>query len=291
MKPAAFELTAPETLEETLMLLGEIGDEAKVIAGGQSLVPMLNLRLARPAVLIDLQRLHQLAYIRRDHDGARIGALTRHVTVENSPIARRHWAVLSEGVAHVAHPQIRNRGTLGGSLSHADPAAELPTLMAALDATFVAQRASGRREIPWTAFFLGPFETALEPDELLVEARFAELPPNSGSAFTEYARRTGDYAVGGAAAVVTMGEDARIARASIALLGVPGSPARARAAEAALIGSPWSARLAAEAAAIAVADIAPPDSVHGSGTFKRRIVQAQVEQAIRLAYHRVEEAQ
>ena len=144
MKPAAFELTAPETLEETLMLLGEIGDEAKVIAGGQSLVPMLNLRLARPAVLIDLQRLHQLAYIRRDHDGARIGALTRHVTVENSPIARRHWAVLSEGVAHVAHPQIRNRGTLGGSLSHADPAAELPTLMAALDATFVAQRASGR---------------------------------------------------------------------------------------------------------------------------------------------------
>lgn len=291
MKPAAFELVVPETLEETLSLLSEVGDEAKVIAGGQSLVPMLNLRLARPAVLIDLRRLHQLNFIRRNDDGARVGALTRHVTVENSPVVRRHWAILSEGVAHVAHPQIRNRGTFGGSISHADPSAELPTVMAALDATFVAVRTTGRREIPWTAFFLGPFETTLEPDELLVEASFAELPPRSGSAFTEYARRAGDYAVGGAAAVVTMGDDARIARASIAMLGVPGSPVRARAAEAALVGSPWSADLAAEAAAVAVADVAPPDSVHGSGEFKRRIVRAQVEKAIRLAYHRVEEAQ
>ena len=272
-----------------MALLSEFGDDAKIIAGGQSLVPMLNLRLARPSVLIDIGRLGELAYLRRNHQGGHIGALTRHVSVETSPVIRRHWPVLAEGVSQVAHPQIRSRGTLGGSLSHADPSAELPTLMAALDATFTVARSSARRTIAWQEFFLGPFETALEPDELFIEAHVAPLPPNTGSAFAEYARRSGDYAVGGAAVVLTLDAERRVSRCRIALLGAPGSPVRATAAEKGLLGSQWSPQLPAEAAATAVADIAPAASAHGSGSYKRRIIRAQTEAAIRRAFDRAED--
>lgn len=289
MKPAAFELKSPGDLEEALALLAEIGDDAKVIAGGQSLVPMLNLRLARPETLIDIRRLTELSYIRRTYDGGRIGALTRHVMVEKSPVINKFWPLLTEGIAHVAHPQVRNRGTIGGSLSHADPSAELPTLMAALDARFIAANSSRRREITWSDFFLGPFETALEPDELLVEVQVPPLPEKSGSAFTEYARRGGDYAIGGAAVVLTMGDDHRVTGAAISLLGAPGSPVRAEEAEALLIDALWSEELGTQAASAAVADMSPPDTVHGTGSYKLHVIKKQIETALRIAVGRVKD--
>lgn len=290
MKPAPFELKTPHSIDEALALLAEIGDDAKVIAGGQSLVPMLNLRLARPEVLIDIHRLSELSYIRRSGQGGRIGALTRHVTVEHSPVIRTHWPILAEGVGHVAHPQIRNRGTIGGSLSHADPAAELPTLIAVLDATLIAASATAQRAIAWRDFFLGPFETALQPDELLIEIQIPPAAPGTGTAFNEYARRAGDYAVGGAAAVLSLDSATRVTHAALAFLGAPGSPVRAGNAEALMKGSLWNDQLPAQAAALATANLSPPDTVHGSGRFKRRIIERQVEAALRRAAARAKGA-
>lgn len=289
MKPAPFDLKIPHNLDEALALLADIGDEAKVIAGGQSLVPMLNLRLARPGALIDIHRLAELCYIRRSRKGGRIGALTRHAMVERSPLIRSHWPILAEGIGHVAHPQIRNRGTIGGSLSHADPSAELPTLIAALDATLIAASATKQRAISWPDFFLGPFETALEPDELLIEIQLPPTAPGTGSAFTEYARRAGDYAIGGAAVVLSLDGTRRVTHAALALLGAPGSPVRAHDAENLLTGSQWNDELPATAAAAAVAKLSPPDTVHGSGSFKRRIIRTQVEAALRLAAARAKD--
>lgn len=283
MKPPALQLEMPATLAEALALLEEHGEEAKVIAGGQSLVPMLNLRLARPSLLVDINRIPGLAYITRDADGGRIGALTRHVEVERSPVAGRHWPLLVEGIRHVAHPQIRNRGTIGGSLSHADPAAELPTLVAALDAVFVVVSRAGQRLVPWDEFFAGPYESTLEPSELLTEVRIPTLARGTGSAFTEYARRSGDYGIGGAAAVVRLDEHQRVVDARLSLLGVPGSPVRAGRAEEVLRGSEFSdatVRLAVEAA---VADVDPSDGVHGSGRYRRHVIANQVDKALRMA--------
>lgn len=286
MKPPPLQLEIPTTLAEALALLEEHGDEAKVIAGGQSLVPMLNLRLARPSVLVDITRIPGCAYIVRDADGGRIGALTRHVEVERSPVVDRHWPLLVEGIRHVAHHQIRNRGTIGGSLSHADPSAELPTLMAALDAVFVVVSRGGQRELPWDRFFAGPYETALKPSELLAEVRVPTLAPGTGSAFTEYARRSGDYGIGGAAVVMRFDEDERVGDVRLSLLGVPGSPVRARGAEQLLRGSEFNDSTVRTAVEAAVSDIDLSDGVHGSGRYRRRVVAQQIDQALRKAASR-----
>ena len=241
MKPAPFEYAAPRSLDEALGLLGE---DARPLAGGQSLVPLLNFRLARPELLVDINGLSELARLRRDDGALRIGALTRQSALERSELVAAEWPLLTQAVRFVGHPQIRNRGTVGGSVAHADPAAELPVALAALDARFVAQSPRGRRMLRAEELFLGPLTTALEPDELLVEIEVPPLPEGAGSAFVEHARTAGDFAIAGAAALVSSS-----GHAAIALLGARPTPVRAPDAERALVDGAEPREAAALAAA------------------------------------------
>jgi CO/xanthine dehydrogenase FAD-binding subunit len=227
VKPAPFDYAAPRSLDEALGLLGE---DAKPLAGGQSLVPFLNFRLARPELLVDVNGLSELAGIGRDDGALRIGALTRQSELERSELVAAGWPLLTKAVRYVGHPQIRNRGTVGGSVAHADPAAELPVALAALDARFVARSPRGRRTLTAGELFLGPLTTALEPDELLVEIEVPPMPDGAASAFVEHARTAGDFAIAGAAAVVAPAQ-----HAAVALLGAGPTPLRAPDAERALV--------------------------------------------------------
>ena len=231
MKPAPFEYDAPTELEEALALLARHGEDAKVLAGGQSLVPLLNFRLARPARLIDVNRVAELGYLRRRDGVLRIGALTRAAALERSRVVGLHWPLLREAVRLSGHPQIRSRGTVGGSVAHADPASELPAVLTALDARFHIRSARGARTLRAEELFLGFLSTALEPDELLVEIEVPPLPPRTGTAIVEHARTHGDFAVGGAAAVLTLGQRGRCERVAIVLLAAGPAPRRAAAAE------------------------------------------------------------
>jgi CO/xanthine dehydrogenase FAD-binding subunit len=245
VKPAAFAYDDPRELDEALALLAGEGEDVKALAGGQSLVPLLNFRLARPDRLVDLNRVEELGYLRREGNVLRIGALARHADLEGSAEVAAGWTLLAQAVRLVGHPQIRVRGTVCGSVAHADPAAELPVALAALDARFHLRSVRGSRALSADELFLGFFTTALEPDELLVEIEVPAPPAGSGSAFVEHARTHGDFALGGAAAVVR-GADARLS-----LLAAGPVPVRARAAEGLLT----SGASFAEAADAAVADL------------------------------------
>jgi CO/xanthine dehydrogenase FAD-binding subunit len=242
VKPAPFDYAAARSLDEAVGLLGE---EAKALAGGQSLVPLLNFRLARPDLLVDINGLSELDRLERDDGVLRIGALTRQSALERSELVAAEWPLLSKAVRFVGHPQIRSRGTVGGSVAHADPAAELPVALAALDARFTAQSPRGRRTLGAAELFIGPLTTALEPDELLIEIEVPPPPEGAGSAFVEHARTHGDFAIAGAAAVVAPAH-----HVAIALLGAGPVPVRAAAAERALVdgaGPDEAAALAASA--------------------------------------------
>ncbi len=243
MKPAAFEYRAPASVEEALPLLGL---DSAVLAGGQSFVPLLNLRLARPELVVDLNGLAELDYIRDEYGRLRIGAMTRQVALERSDLVRGGWPLLHKAVRLVGHTQIRSRGTVGGSVAHADPAAELPAALIALDARFELRSAKGARSVAASDFFLGPLYTVREPDELLVGIEVSAPPAGAGTGFAEHARTHGDFATAGAAAVVAPGGHARIA-----LLGAGPVPARAEEAARALAGGAD----AREAAAVAVRDV------------------------------------
>jgi CO/xanthine dehydrogenase FAD-binding subunit len=227
VKPAPFDYAAARSLDEAVGLLGE---EARALAGGQSLVPLLNFRLARPELLVDINGLTELAHLERSDGVLRIGALTRQSALERSELVAAGWPLLTQAVRFVGHPQIRSRGTVGGSVAHADPAAELPVALAALDARFIAQSPRGRRALGAGEFFIGPLTTALEPDELLVEIEVPSPPEGAVSAFVEHARTHGDFAIAGAAVVVVPAE-----QAAVALLGAGPTPVRAPAAERALV--------------------------------------------------------
>lgn len=201
MKPPPFRYHRPQSLPEAIDVLSYLGDEAKVLAGGQSLVPLLNMRLARPTDLIDINRLPGLDEIRIEGRELVLGAMARMAAVERSALVASGWPVIARGLAEVGHYQIRNRGTVGGSCAHADPAAELPALLLSLDGRIVARSPHGRREIGAADFFLGVFTTALEPDELVVELRVPALPEGATTGFAEYARRHGDFALAGASCV------------------------------------------------------------------------------------------
>ena len=220
MKPPAFDYHAPSTVDEALNLASQLGEDAKFIAGGQSLVPMMNFRLVHPAHLIDLNGIAALSYLRIEGGELCIGAMTRHREVELSPIIRDGWPLISECMPFVAHVQIRNRGTLGGSLSHADPAAELPAVMTALEAKFVLRSNRGTRTVPVKDFFVGTLTTATEPGELLTEVRVPPLPRATGWAFDELSRRRGDFALVGAAALACLAPDGRIEWVRLAFTGV-----------------------------------------------------------------------
>jgi CO/xanthine dehydrogenase FAD-binding subunit len=244
VKPAPFEYSAPATVAEALELLADGGDETKVLAGGQSLVPLLNFRLARPARLVDVNRIEELSSIRRCGGQLLIGALTRAATLERSPLVAAHWPVLREAVRQAGHPQIRTRGTVGGSVAHADPAAELPAVLTALDARFVVRSVRGERTLRADELFLGFLTTALAADELVVEIQVPPVDEGAGTAFVEYARVHGDFALAGAAVVVSSD------RAAVVLLRAAPTPLRVAAAEHALLegADEDAARLAAAAA-------------------------------------------
>ena len=287
MKPAPFAYHRPATLDEALTLLAEHGGEAKPLAGGQSLIPAMNFRLARPAVLVDLNRVAELGYVRAGRDGLQIGAMTRQRAVERSDAVRSAAPLLAEAMPFIAHPQIRNRGTVGGSLAHADPAAELPAVMLALEARFRARGPQGERWIPAGEFFTGILETALGPDELLLEVAVPKSPARTGYAFAELARRRGDYALVGVAARVTLDRRGRCQAARITLFSVGDGPVLAAAAAAMLDGqepSPEAMRAAADAAA--QRDIDPPSDIHASAAYRRRLAAVLTRRALQRAVER-----
>jgi len=281
VKPPPFDYVRAASVEEALECLDDRSLEVKPLAGGQSLVPVMNFRLARPDRLVDLNRLGELAYIRRGGGALRIGALTRQRALERSPLVAEHFTLLRDAIEWVAHPQIRNRGTVGGSIAHADPAAELPVALVALDAVVhVVSRRRGMRAIPAAELFVTHLTTTLEPDELLVEIEVPPVAPRTGTAFTEFARRHGDYGLGGAAVSVTLDDDGRVARSAIALLAAGPVPVRASGAEAALAGRAPGAAAAREAAAAAVEGIEPTGDIHGSSRYRRDLIRTLVERGI-----------
>ncbi len=289
MKPPPFDYEAPETLEEALRLLQQAGGEAKVLAGGQSLVPLLNMRLVRPSLIVDINRIAGLDYLREEDGELVVGALARHRDVLASPLVWEGWPLLAEATAQVGHPAIRNRGTVCGSIAHADPAAEQPAVLCALDGRVVVAGPAGRREVPARDFFLTYLTTALEPEEIVVEARFPRLPPGSGAAFVEFARRHGDFAIVGVAAAVTP-EDGQCREARIALVGVGGTPLRAREAEEMLRGRPLRGpegrSILQRAAQQVAASVEPPDDVHASARYRRHLAGVLTERALEEALRR-----
>src|SRR3989442_8597866 len=296
MKPAPFNYFTPATLDEALALLAQHGADAKPLAGGQSLIPAMNFRLARPAALVDLNRIGELSYIRSERDGrggggVALGAMTRQRAVERSDLVARAAPLLAEAMPSIAHPQIRNRGTIGGSIAHADPSAELPAVMLALDARFRAKSSSGERSIPAGQFFKGMLETALEPAELLVEIAVPPLPASSGTAFLEVARRHRDHALVGGAAIVTPDPRGRCKEARIGLLSVGGGPVLATEAGKGLSGQTPSAELfRAAGEAAATHDIDPPSDIHASAAYRRRLAAVLTRRALARAFERAEQA-
>ena len=287
MKPAPFAYHRPGSVDEALALLAQHGGDAKPLAGGQSLIPAMNFRLARPAVLVDLNRLTTLAGIRGGADSLRIGAMTRQRAVERDATVARDAPLLAEALPHIAHPQIRTRGTVGGSLAHADPAAELPAVMVALGATFELHSPRGKRSVPAEEFYTGLFTTALAADELLVEIAIPPRTPRSGSAFLEVARRHGDYALAGVAAVLTLDDAGRCREARIALLSVGDGPVLAIKAAKAITGEKPTADAIQEAAdAAASKDVDPPGDIHASAAYRRQLVGVLVRRALQRACER-----
>ena len=286
MKPAPFAYHAPASLEEVLSLLAEYGDEAKVLAGGQSLVPTMNFRLAQPTVLVDLNRVDGLAGIREDGEGLCIGTMTRQRAVERSALVAERAPLVHETMPFIAHPQIRNRGTFGGSIAHADPAAELPAVMLALEAGLLLRSARGERRLPASAFFTGLFETALEPDEILAEVAIPALPPGTGCAFREVSRRHGDYALVGAAAVVTL-DGGICTGARITFLSVGEGPTEAVEAGRGLRGHALNEdAIAAAAETASTTDIDPPADIHASEAYRRHLARVLTRQVLTAAAER-----
>ena len=287
MKPAPFGYLAPTSRDEALDALHRYGAEAKVLAGGQSLVPLLAMRLARPAVLIDLNRARDLAYIRPWRGGLAIGAMTRQRAVESDPRVAARLPLLRAAVHWIGHPQIRARGTIGGSLAHADPAAELPAAALVHDARFVLAGRRGERVVSAREFFTGYLSTALEPTELLTEIRFPAMPAGAGWAFNEIARRHGDFALVGVAGLLVGDADGRCTEARLAFVGVSHGPVRVTDAEQALLGRRVDPAAAAEVAAIVRASLDPDGDIHASGRYRRHVAGEMVSRALLVAAARM----
>ncbi len=283
MKPAPFDYHAPSSLEEAVAVVERFGDDAKVLAGGQSLVPMLALRLTRFDHLVDLGRIEGLRGVTRDDGMLRIGAMTRHVRVGDDPQVAAAAPLLTRATPLIGHFQIRNRGTIGGSLAHADPAAEYPAVLLALDGAVEATGPRGTRTIPAAELFASTWETTLEPTEILTAVLVPAGSPGSGSAVREVARRHGDFALAGTACVVRVDGSRRIASAAIGLFGLDGVPCRAHGAEAALAGEVVDGVDLAAVGHLAMEGLDPPSDVHAPGSYRRRVGAVLVAEALRAA--------
>jgi carbon-monoxide dehydrogenase medium subunit len=285
MKPPVFDYVAATSIEMALAALADAAGEAKILAGGQSLMPMLNFRLLRPSILVDINRISGLGYIEDDGATIRIGALTRHFQLETSAVIARHLPIVSHAMTHVAHLAIRNRGTIGGSVSHADPAAELPMLAVLLDAELLIVSASGTRTVAARDFFLDALTVDLGGSELLTEIALPKLPRRTGWGFEEVARRHGDFALAGVAATLTVADGA-IVQARIALTGVGPTPLRAGAAEALLVGRALD-RDATDGAIEAVRGAVTPETdLHASSDYRRHLAGVLVGRALAAAWRR-----
>lgn len=278
MKPPAFTYHRPADVAEALAALAEAGPHGKVLAGGQSLVPVLNMRLAAPEHLIDINRLTELAHLRADAGTVRVGALARHADTERDAGAYAVLPLLRRATTHVAHPTIRNRGTTVGSLVHADPAAELPAVLLLCDGTMDLASTCGTRSVAAADFFLGPLECAIQPGELAVSATFQVPPDRTGTAFTEVSRRAGDYALCGVAVAVTLDADLRIARARAAYVSVGPTPTLVDLTDA-VGGQPAEAADWAAAGALAESRVDPDDDIHATASYRRHLVRVLTARA------------
>ncbi|MBV9821236.1 MAG: FAD binding domain-containing protein [Actinobacteria bacterium] len=284
MKPPAFSYRRPESLDEALSVLAEAGPDAKVLAGGQSLLPLLSMRLVAPSLLVDVNRIPELDHVRSDADGVRIGALARHSAVLRDAGARDRQPLLAEAVAAVAHPTIRNRGTSVGSLVHADPAAELPAVLCLLGGSVTVASARGRRIVPADDFFLGPLESAVRPGELAVEASFPALGARSGTAFLEVSRRHGDYAVCGVAVLVSLDADLRVASARAGYLSVAPTPLVLDLTG--VVGGLRRNADFADAVAFVRDAVDPEPDIHASAGYRRQLAGVLTGRALRIAARR-----
>jgi aerobic carbon-monoxide dehydrogenase medium subunit len=285
VKPAPFAYECPSSVDEAVALLASHSGEAKILAGGQSLVPLLNFRMLRPSLLVDVNRLSELDFLEERDDGLRVGALTRHHRLETSHLVRRRLPVLAEAMAHVAHPAIRNRGTIGGSLAHADPAAELPLIAVLLDAEIHTRCAAGGRRHRAADFFLGPLTTLLGEDEIVTEIVFPGPPPRTGGSFEEVSLRHGDFAIAASAATVTA-SGGTIAAVRLAVTGVDAVPRRLAEVEAGLAGQKFSPDLIEAAARQARDSVSPGADLRASADYRRHLVAVLAERVLTRAWAR-----
>jgi len=292
MKPPPFDYVKPSSIDEALIHLAEHGYDAKPLAGGQSLIPMMNFRLAQPGVLVDLNNIPELSFIRPDEQsGLRIGAMTRHYMVEHDPLVAERAPLVSEAMPHIATNQIRSRGTFGGSIAHADPSAELVAISVALDGRFQLRGQEGTREINARDFFLGMFTTQVEPEELLVEIALPPLPAHTGWALKEISRRPHDFALVGVAALVSLNGRDQINAARIVLFSVGDGPVIAQKAAEILRDQPATPDLFRAAAEIAgTQDVDPSSDIHASAAYRRQLVKVLTRQALETALDRARES-
>ena len=284
MKPSSFEYLTPKTVKETIGLLEQYGDEIKVLAGGQSLVPMLNFRVARPKFLVDINGIRELEYIREERGELVIGALTREWAVEKSPLVREKCPILPKAISYIGHLPIRTRGTIGGSLVHADPSAELPIMACALDAKMKIVGPAGERVLRAEEFFMTYLTSAMEAAEILVEVRIPVFAAQTGWSFMELSRRHGDFAIVAVASMLTMGEKGVCQKAKIALGGVAPTPIRARAAEDLLTGKPITEALMAEAGIKAAEATDPESDYHASAEYRKDMARVYTVRSLKEAW-------
>ena len=285
MKPAPFDYFEPRSIDETMDLLATHGENGKLLAGGQSFVPLMNLRLARPAVLIDINRVDELAGISEQDGSLVVGALTRQQRLLDNASIRTRWPLLAEGVGFIGHRTIRNRGTVGGSIAHADPAAELPALAIALGAEIVVRGPDGQRVVPAGEFFVDYLTTVVEPNELVTEIRFPKQPERTGVSFQEVSRRHGDFAIVAVAATVSLDEGGRCAGSKLALSGVAPTPHAVDLGDA-LAGQELDANRIADAAASVAASLDPLGDLHASADYRRSVAEALSRRALTAAAER-----
>ena len=287
MKPAVFEYHRPRQIEDALSLLAKFGQEGKILAGGQSLMPLMNFRLAQPAHLVDINFIDGLDYIKSENGNLKIGCLARQSRLLNEPLVRQRCPLLVEALAQVGYEQTRNRGTLCGSLAHADPAAELPAVLLVLDGVITVRNATASRHIAARDFFLSYLTTALSSDEMIVEASVPEMPPRAGASFVEFARKFGDFAIVGVAALLALEKD-RISDARMALIGVGDKPWRDRKLEEKLVGEIGSAALFDKIGSDVAARIEPGSDIHASESYRRSLARVLTRRVLAGAWHRAQ---
>src|SRR5579884_123702 len=278
--PAAFDYHPATTVDEAIALLKQYGDEAKVVAGGHSLIPAMKLRLNQPGHLVDIGRVQGLSYIREEGNEIAVGAMTTYSTLARSDVLRKYFALMADAASVIADQQVRNRGTIGGSIAHADPAGDMPAVVLALKANIVAQGPNGKRTIKADDFFVGTFETALQPDEIVTEIRFAVPPARTGSAYMKLENKASHYAVTGCAAVVTLDNDGTCSSASVAITGASTKITRASAVEAALVGKKLDEATVEQAASHAADGLELVSDIHGSKDYRAHMTVVMAKRAI-----------